>query len=69
MFFCNVVSGWEDAEWKQIFRIGRPTIYLLVLFLQGLYLFAALRECSFVPGLLDFLRDLSVRHLISRHST
>ena len=66
MFFCNVVSGWEDAEWKRNFRIGRPTIDLLVL-LQGLYLFAALRE--FVPGLLEFLHDLSVQHLISRHST
>ena len=59
MFFCNVVSGWEDAEWKRNFRIGRPTIYLLVL-LQGLYLFAALRE--FVP-------DFSSSSVIFRYGT
>ena len=28
MLFCNVVSGWEDAEWKRNFRIGRPTTSL-----------------------------------------
>ena len=30
-FFCNVVSGWEDAEWKRNFRIGRPTFNFLCL--------------------------------------
>ena len=29
-FFCNV-SGWEDAEWKRNFRIGRPTFNFLCL--------------------------------------
>ena len=66
MFFCNIVSGWEDAEWKQNFGIGRPTASLC--FFRSLS-FAALRECSFVPGPLEFLRDLLVRHLISHHST
>ena len=28
MFFCNVVSGWDDAEWKQNFRIRKPTMSL-----------------------------------------
>ena len=32
MFFCNVVSGWEDAEWKRNFRIGRPTTSLCCFF-------------------------------------
>ena len=31
MFFCNVVSGWEDAEWERNFRIGRPTFNFLCL--------------------------------------
>ena len=35
MFFCNVVSGWEDAEWKRNFRIGRPTIYRMAFFFRG----------------------------------
>ena len=32
MFFYNVVSGWEDAEWKRNFRIGRPTTSLCCFF-------------------------------------
>ena len=32
MLFCNVVSDWEDAEWKQNFRIGRPTTSLCFFF-------------------------------------
>ena len=32
MLFCNVVSGWEDAEWKRNFRIGRPTTSLCFFF-------------------------------------
>ena len=30
-FFCNVVSCWEDTEWKQNFRIGRSTFNFLCL--------------------------------------
>ena len=65
---CNVVSGWEDAEWKRNFRFGRPTTSLCFFFRA--FIFS--RHCvnvRLVPGLLEFLRDLSVRHLISRHST
>ena len=68
MFFCNVVSGWEDAEWKRNFRFGRPTTSLC--FFYRTFIFS--RHCvnvRLVPGLLEFLRDLSVQHLISRHST
>ena len=32
MLFCNVVSGWEDGEWKRNFRIGRPTTSLCFFF-------------------------------------
>ena len=32
MFFCNVVSDWEDAEWKRNFKIGRPTTSLCFFF-------------------------------------
>ena len=30
-FFREIVSGWDDAEWKRNFRVGRPTFSFLCL--------------------------------------
>ena len=50
MFFCNVVSGWEDAEWKLNFRIGRPTTSLYFFFSAFIFL----RHCVNVRVYPDF---------------
>ena len=28
-FFDRIVAGWDEAEWKRNFRIGRPTFHFL----------------------------------------
>ena len=50
MFFCKVISGWEDAEWKQNFRIGRPTTSLCFFFRAFIFSW----HCVNVPLYPDF---------------
>ena len=50
MFFCKVISGWEDAEWKQNFRIVRPTTSLCFFFRAFIFSW----HCVNVPLYPDF---------------
>ena len=31
LFFREIVSGWDDPEWKRNFGVGRPTFSFLCL--------------------------------------